>query len=353
MPTRASDPDGLRRDLAAGRLAPTYLICGEEPLLKQEAVERIRRAVLGEGAAEASWNQTVMEGDSASLAEILDAARTLPMLADRRLVWVKEAERMREGEAAPLRAYLASPSPTTCLLFSTGTGKPDFRKGIFRALQSSAKVLEYQPLKGAILERWLRGRAQELGGEIEEEALALLELHAGPELLRMEQEMKKALDFIAPGMRITGHDLGQTLGSVPAASVFEWVDRTGAGEAGSAIRLLRSLLAEGEEPARLLFLLARHLRMLILGQSLLKSGLRGRDLAEALGIPPFPFVIEKAQRQVRAFPAAAGKGAVLRLLEADRAVKSGAGKPPGILERLVLDLSALLKPQAPKKETRG
>ncbi|HEV8376450.1 MAG TPA: DNA polymerase III subunit delta [Candidatus Polarisedimenticolia bacterium] len=342
MASRSSDPENLRRDLAAGRLSPVYLVCGDEPLLKEEAVERIRTAVLGESTAEASWNRTVLEGGSASLAEILDAARTVPMFAPRRLVWVRETERLREPEASPLREYLASPSPTTCLLFSTGSGKPDFRKGIFKALQSSAKVLEFQPLKGAVLTRWLRGRVQDLEAEIDEESLALLEMHAGPELLRLDQELKKVLDFLAPKRRITGQDLEQTLGTVSAASIFEWVDRTGDGEAGSSIRLLRALLAEGEEPTRLLFLLARHLRMLILGQSLVKSGLRGRDLALALGIPPYPFIIEKAQRQIQRFPTGAGGSALQRLLEADRAVKSGAGKPPGILERLILDLSTLL-----------
>ena len=352
MATRSSYPDSLRRDLAAGRLAPVYLICGDEPLLKEEAAERIRRAVLGESAAEASWNRTVLEGGSASLAEILDTARTLPMLGSRRLVWVKETERIREPDAAPLREYLGSPSPTTCLLFSTGSGKADFRKGIFKALQSSAKVLEYQPLKGAAVTRWLRGRAQEMEAQIDEEALALFELHAGPELLRLEQEMKKALDFIAPRRRITGQDVDQTLASVSAGSIFDWAEQTGAGEAGGAIRLLRSLLAEGEEPARLLFLLARHLRMLILGHALVKSGVRGHDLAAALGIPPYPFLIEKARRQIQEFPPAAGGGVVRRLLEADRAIKSGAGKAPGVLEKLILDLSALLRAPVPVREAR-
>jgi DNA polymerase III delta subunit len=105
------------------------------------------------------------------------------------------------------------------------------------------------------------------------------------------------------------------------------------------VHLLRGLLREGEEPARLLFLLARHLRTLVLGHSLMQTGQQGRELAQALGIPPYPFLIDKIQKQISAFPPKAGGPALRRLLAADRALKSGSGKPPAVLERLVLDLA--------------
>ena len=353
MPPRTPDWVTWRRNLAAGRISPVYLVHGEEAFLKEEAVRRIREAVLAEDADSASWNLTVLEGGGTSLPEILDAARTLPMLAPRRLIWVKEAEKLRDSEMAVLREYLQAPVSCACIIFTTASGKADFRRALFKTLQVSATVLECQPLRGSSVHRWIQDRVKDLGAEIDPEGLTLLEMQAGPELLRLDQELKKVLDFIAPRRQITSQALGETLGTAAAGSVFEWVDQAGAGETGDAIRLLRGLAAEGEEPVRLLFLLTRHLRMLILGQSLLKAGQRGKDLASALGFPPYPFLIEKMQRQIQRFPPGAGDRVLRRLLEADRALKSGSGKPQAVLEKLMLDLASLVHAPRSAAEARG
>jgi len=339
-----TDAGALKRDLAAGRIAPIYLFHGEETFLKEEAVSALRMAVLGRGGAEQSpWSMTVLEGGATSLAEILDTARTLPMLSERRLVLVKEAEKLRESDAAPLKKYLKDPSPTTCLLFNAGAGKPDFRKAVFRALQERGTVIEFRPLRAASLPKWIRDRVAVQGAEIDPEALVLLEAHAGTDLFRISQELAKVLDYVAPSRNITAQALGETLGSAAAGSVFELADRVGAGEQGDAVRLLRGILAEGEEPARLLFLLARQIRILILGKALVKEGRRGTELAQALGIPPYPFIVEKTQKLIARFPEEAGAPSMRRILEADRALKGGGGKGPAILERLVLDLTSMVR----------
>jgi DNA polymerase-3 subunit delta len=338
----AGDAASFRKEISAGKTAPVYLLHGEEAFLKQEALALLRRAVLGEAGAEPSpWSLTVLEGGSARLAEILDAARTLPMLAPRRMVLVKEAEKLRESDADSLKEYLGNPSPTTCLVFAAGSGKPDFRKAIFRALQERARTVEFAVLKGASLPRWIRDRVKERGAEIDPDAAALLETLGGADLFRIDQELSKVLDYLSPSRKITADGLGETMGTAAAGSIFELAERVGAGETGEAVRLLRGLLAEGEEPTRLLFLIARQMRILILGRSLVKRGHRGAELAQALGIPPYPFILEKTQNLIARFPEGAAAPTLRRILEADRALKGGIGKGPAILERLVLDLTFL------------
>ena len=130
------------------------------------------------------------------------------------------------------------------------------------------------------------------------------------------------------------------MGTAAAGSIFELAERVGSGETAGALLLLRGLLAEGEEPVRLLSLIARQLRILILGKSLVRKGHRGVQLAQALGIPPYPFILEKTQKLIARFPEGAGAPSLRRVLEADRALKGG-GKGPAVLEKLVLDLTAL------------
>jgi DNA polymerase-3 subunit delta len=343
---RGAPPAGWRRDVAAGRLAPAYLLYGEESFLKEEAVAGIRAAALaGASGADAAWNLTVFEAPSAGLDEILDAARTLPMLGERRLVLVQEVERIREADPAALRAYLRRPSPTSCVVFVSGAGRPDFRKGVFRALQELSVAVEFRPVRGASLTRWIRERASGKGVEIDDEAVALLELHAAGDLLRIDRELDKAAEMVRPARRIRTPDLAESLGTPAAGSVFELAERTGAGETAEAVRLLRGILSEGEDEAGILTALARHFRILVLGKALVRARRSDADLASALGIRPIPFVIEKTRRLIGRFPDRAGEPAIQRLVEADRAVKSGAGKTAA-LERCVIELSLLVSREA-------
>jgi DNA polymerase-3 subunit delta len=334
--------DTLAGELAKGKIAPVYLLYGEETFLKEDAARRIREAVLGTSDPSGAWNLNILEGGVSSLFEILDAARTLPMFASRRLVWVKDVERLRETEGEALQAYIEAPADQSCLLLTAGSGRPDFRKSIFRILQRSAKVIEFSPLKKAEAARWIRSRARALGADIDDASISLLELQVGSDLFRLDQEMRKAMDFAGPPGRITPEVLSETLGTAAAGSLFELAERAAAGQIEEAVALLRRILGEGEEPPRVLFLLARQVRTLILGRSLLRAGTRGKDLALALGIPPYPFLIEKVEKQIRAFPEASGERAVRLLLRADRALKGGIGRPERVLEGLVLDLASVV-----------
>jgi len=339
----AGDAAALARDLKAGRVAPVYFLHGEEAFLKEEASRRIRDSALGKaGTAELSWSLTVLEGGTAALSEILDAARTLPMLSPRRMVLVKDAEKIRESDAGPLKEYLKDPSPTTCLVFQTGADKPDFRRAVFRALQEGARALEFPALRDASVLKFIRDRVRERKGEIEPDAEVLLQAHLGSDLFRIDQELAKVLEFLAPSRKITPEALGEVLGAAAAGSVFEMAERVGAGDRDEAVRLLRGILADGEEPVRLLFLIARQFRSLILGKELMKKGRKGNDLARALGVPPYPKIVEKTERLVSGFPESAGAPAMRRILEADRSIKGGLAKGPAVLERLVLDLASLV-----------
>ena len=361
----SGDAASLARDLKAGRTRPVYFLHGEEFYLKEEAARRIREAVLGKaGAGELSWSQTVLEGGTASLAEVLDAARTLPMLSPRRLVLVKDAERIREADAAPLKQYLMDPSPTTCLVFLAGTGKLDLRKAVFRALKEGASAVEFPILRGRSVERWIREWVREREAEIDPEGPVLLEAHLGSELFRIDQALAQALEFLSPSRRITLEALGEILGTAAAGSVFDLAEKVGAGDQAEAVSLLRKILSEerglsvserkrnqvrrGDERKEwvlLLSLIARQIRILILGKALVKRGHRGNDLAQALGIPPNQsWLLEKNQKLIARFPDRAGAPAMRRILEADRAIKIRPEREgPAILERLVLDLTSLVR----------
>ena len=108
----------LARSLARGE-APVYLIHGEEAFLTRQAGEWLRRTVLA-GAVE-DFNLDRFDGRESFDAErIVQAARTLPMMAPRRMIWVRNAEvvfKQPAAAVAKLVEYVESPDPMSCLVF--------------------------------------------------------------------------------------------------------------------------------------------------------------------------------------------------------------------------------------------
>ena len=88
--------EDLREELAAGTLRPAYLLAGEEPLLRDDALAALREAVLADGPAE--FNSDRLEGATASPAALFDAVRILPVMAPRRLVVLRDPEGGRAGQ---------------------------------------------------------------------------------------------------------------------------------------------------------------------------------------------------------------------------------------------------------------
>ena len=96
--------------------APIYAVCGAEEFLKRQAVERITRNVLGNADPALALSEYDGAPAPPELASVLDDLRTLPFLADRRLVIVRDADRFITLYREALEEYAAGPSPTGVLL---------------------------------------------------------------------------------------------------------------------------------------------------------------------------------------------------------------------------------------------
>ena len=99
----------LERELANGRLRPAYLLAGAEPLLRDDALAAIEAAALD--GAPRDFDRQRIEGASARPGELLDALGTLPVLAPRRLVWLREPEARRGAAGRALLDALADALP--------------------------------------------------------------------------------------------------------------------------------------------------------------------------------------------------------------------------------------------------
>ena len=144
-------PDALATELARGRVRPAYLVAGEEPLLRDDAVCALRAAVLAGAAAD--FNLDRLSGTGTTAATLFDALRTLPVFASRRLVWLRDPDSARGGasrallDALPEAVALAASRDDVVLLVTTA--KADKRERWVRAFVEPAAFVDCEAPRDA------------------------------------------------------------------------------------------------------------------------------------------------------------------------------------------------------------
>lgn len=323
--------DELVAELAAGQVRPAYLVAGSEPLLRDDALAALRRAVLADGPAD--FNTDRLEGDDAAPGRLADALRTLPILGPRRLVWLREPVGGRGGwktltEALPALVR-AQPADARSVLVVTA-GAVDRRLAWVKAFgtEPAALVDCEPPRQGRDLVAFARREAKRIGVRIDDDAVERLAERVGPQLLRLRGEIEKASLLAGAGQTITLAHVSVGVADLTEEPVWDLTDAIGEGRAADAIGVLTNLLAAGAPPPVVLGALASHQRKL----------LRVRTGGKVAG---HPFAVRKLESQARRYSAARLLAGLRAIHETDEALKGQGALAPGLaLERLVLNLGA-------------
>ncbi len=324
--------------------APVVCLLGDEPFLVGRALAALEAEVLA-GAADPGLGRELFTAPAATAASVRSAAETLPLLGGRKLVVVRDAHRWSADQWKPLLPYLASPNPSTCLVLVAE--KIDRRLKAGKAVLAAAEVVRCDRPRDAELAGWVRRLAEEQGLRLDPRVVQSLVLRVGPDLQLLAQEVDKLRSFAGDGGAVTLDDVEALVGESRATTVFALCDALGERNMDKAVGALRRLLALGEPPVRLLYMIARHFRHLRAARDLADGPGRvgPKQAAKALGVPPF--VAANALKQAGNWSRDDLNGVLLRLVRADLALKSGGGRE--LLDQLVI---GLCRPQT-KRPGRG
>lgn len=272
-------PDALPAALAK-RLAPLYLIHGEETLLALEAADALRQAARSQGylerevlTVEAGFDWSLLTGSLASVS----------LFAERKLLEVRisNGKPGTDGAEALQRLAAAPPDDTITLVLLPKLERSQLQAKWFQALEKAAVVIEAKALGRAELPGWISRRLQQQGLQLTAEALAFFADRVEGNLLAARQEVDK-LALLYPAGELGLPQLQQAVANVARFDVFQLSTAWLAGDGARVLRMLDGLLAEGEAPVLVLWSFSEDIRMLIrLGRGL-KEGRSVRDLARDL-----------------------------------------------------------------------
>lgn len=174
-------------ELRKGVFHPVYYFMGEEAFFIDRLTDYIANNALPEEMR--GFCQTVFYGSDVSMESVVNCARSYPMMAERQVVIVKEAQLIKETDA--LLAYLKNPQPTTVLVFAHKNGSIDKRKKLAGELERAGVVLEFKKLKEEQLPSFVNGCLKERSLVADEKAVRMLCESVGSDLNRMCGEIDK------------------------------------------------------------------------------------------------------------------------------------------------------------------
>lgn len=287
------ETDALCRKIVAdarnGIFAPVYLLMGEEPYYPDKACEAIIANALQD--YERDFNQTVFYGLDTDAMTVASEARSYPMMADRRLVVVKEAQSLKSLE--DLAAYCEEPMETTVLVILLHGAKADKRKALYKNVMKNGVVLDSAALRDYEIDRWISMYYQEKGLSIAPDAARLLGESAGTDLGKIAVETEKMLKNLPEGATsVTAADIEKNVGISRQFSIFELTRELSLHNASKALRIAAYLSAMPRFalPMATAALFNHFYRILKYEAALQQNPRLGNDAkAKILGVNPFFF----------------------------------------------------------------
>ena len=208
----------IMSELKSGTFRPVYYLMGEEGYFTDRITDYIMENALNE--FERDFNMTVYYGLDTDIDTIVTAAKRFPMMAERQVIVVKEAQLLRNIDS--LLYFLQAPQPTTVLVFAHKNGSLDKRKKVATELERSGVVLDSKKMRDDQLPAFINGYLREKGLVADNKSVLMMRESVGADLSRMAGEIDKlAIALPAGSVNITPELVEEHIGISKEYNNFE------------------------------------------------------------------------------------------------------------------------------------
>jgi DNA polymerase III subunit delta len=319
---------------------PAYLFVGDDDFRKHEALTRLLDSAVD--PATRDFNLEVRRGSEISAETLGSILGTPPMLAERRVVVIRDAASLKKDAKTAAEGYLDRPSPDVILvLVQVGGEKADPRFG-------KATTVVFDSISGPTLSKWIAARAEKtFGAAITPEAIELLQNSVGNDLSHLNVELEKLASY-SNGQPIDDAAVAAIVGVRREETLPALLNAVGERDAAAALRILPGLL---EQPKSSGVFIVMVLGMQVLGTGFARSRLLRHKHQSQIASELMAMMKESGAYPGRSWPDAVGAwirmaprwtdadlfAAAATLHAADRALKdTGRTTEEGILQTAIL-----------------
>jgi DNA polymerase-3 subunit delta len=313
-----------------------FFFHGEEEFSRDEAAARVVAAYLD--PATRDFNFDALRGAEVAAEELASIAATPPMIAEHRVVVVRDAQGLSPKAREAVEGVVAAPPAGLILVLSAAIPAGSKAK-FYDELKKRAVSVEFAPLAADEAPGWLMESAREVhGAEMDADAARTVVAAIGCDLGTLRAELAKLVAFAGERKRITADDVRAVGGSIPRQDRWAWFDMVGDRRFAEALASLPTLLEAGENGVGL---------VIGIGGQLLRVGIvcaGGQGALERELKPYQKWMARRIVPQARRWTLPEVDAALAELLRTDRLLKSASLSDRQAIEELLLRLWAIGRP---------
>ena len=279
-----SEINSIVNDIKTGNVKPIYFLMGEEAYYIDRISDFIESNVLDE--AEKGFNQVVMYGRDVTIEEIVSSAKRYPMMAEKQVIIVKEAQDLSRT-IEKLVSYAENPQPTTVLVINYKYKKLDKRKKLYKAIDKAGVLFESKKLFDNQVSDWIRRVLSGRNYKIEPKAALMLVEFLGTDLSKINNELEKLITILPKDSIISPSHIEENIGISKDFNNFELRKAVGEKQVVKANRIINYF---AENPKNNPIVMTISLLNSFFTQLLQYHGLQSKDkmsVAKALGVNPY------------------------------------------------------------------
>ena len=343
-----TSPRAIEKQAKSGSLLPVYLFVGDERLLRDRAIDAIRAAALGTGIA--AFNEDKLTAGETTVDKIISAARTVPMMAPKRYVFVRSLERWDkqkadgeeetedDGGGTPLdelNEYAKAPVDSTCLVLVAT--RLDGRRRLVALARKQGFLVECNPLEPQETVEFVIESAAERGHEIDRETAALVAELVGPELSPILDAVERLSLFVGGKNPIDDEAVRQCVTRVRAADTWAVVGAVQQRDVATALATLKEAYDPRDRGLPMLGAIAWSIRQLAKYKCAIDEGAGPGEAARRAAAFSPSRARELASRSKAVRPRELERWITV-LAETDLALKGSKRTPDAVLEDMITRL---------------
>ncbi len=321
----------LPSNIPVNPIKEVYIVASGHPLWLKQGCDRILDAALP--VASRAFNFDALDIGGLTANQLIAACQTLPMMAQRRVVMVRELHRLPAAELRALESYLKDPSPSTTLIVTTQ--KLDKRLNFYKLAQKVGCLYSLDAPKDP--RNWLTQYCREHAITITSSAITRLIAAMGNDISQLGQACHQLALYAGKGNSVEPRHVDEVIAHTKEESVFALTEALGNGKIDKAIDVAMSVSRQGQSAIGVVALLGRFVRQLLLCKTL--DGKSSGDKAKAIGVPPF--VVAKLERQHRNYSVASLCRLMELLSKSDGRLKGSGGLSKCLAKPLIEEIVLL------------
>ncbi|QQS36299.1 MAG: DNA polymerase III subunit delta [Ignavibacteriales bacterium] len=275
----------IPKQLKKGNILPFYYLFGEDLFSLTQTAELIIKA--SEKFITSDFDKELIYGNDRTAAEITTLASSFPFGSEKKIVYVKEAEKLKERKS--LSSYANSPAEFTVLILVHNGSITGAETEPIKSILKNNFLFEAAELKGKYLISWLINNCESNGKTISPvNAEYFVEL-IGEDKFLLENQLEKIFTFMGDKDEITFEIIRTIASSVKVYSIFDLQEAIGKKDKETSLKIAFNLLQNGIEVPQIVGMLTKYFTTLSKLGSLMNSGLQRNEIASRAGIYPYFF----------------------------------------------------------------